>query len=389
MRTNWTAEDSNTIEFWLEHCKWDSRQLSDTYGMAPRTWRERMRLAREQYSHLPWRDDYRTGKTERPESDVNLDELRRLLKNSTMSVGNLADYFSVPPKGIRTALDMLRADHIMVEVQDDMASICTDLRAGQEVRSIDMSKYKSVEIPMGFIADTHLGSKYERLDVLESLYDRFAEYGVQDVYHGGNWIEGEARFNRQDIVAHGIGGQVAYFCRNYPARPGIKTHIISGDDHEGWYVQREGVNIGKLMESTAKDEFKRHDLIDLGYIERDIELTQAGGSAVLRVAHLGGGSTYAHSYTAQKYVESLQGGEKPKIVLAGHYHKFSYNYPREVHVIQPGCTEDQTPFMRKRKIQAMVGGCVAWVTQNELGIVTSFKLEWLPYYDKKFYAYKW
>jgi predicted phosphodiesterase len=124
-------------------------------------------------------------------------------------------------------------------------------------------------------------------------------------------------------------------------------------------------------------------------MERDIELVQPGGSSRIRIAHMGGGSAYALSYSMQKYAESLQGGEKPQIVLGGHYHKFNYNYAREIHLVQPGCIQDQTPFMRKKKLQAMVGGCTLWIRQNELGIITSCKVEWMPYYDKKFYAYRW
>jgi hypothetical protein len=45
--------------------------------------------------------------------------------------------------------------------------------------------------------------------------------------------------------------------------------------------------------------------------------------------------------------------------------------------------------MRKRRIQAMVGGVVMWVKQNDIGIFTSVKVEFLPFYDKKFYSYRW
>ncbi|MDG6938540.1 MAG: hypothetical protein JRN42_08415, partial [Nitrososphaerota archaeon] len=100
-------------------------------------------------------------------------------------------------------------------------------------------------------------------------------------------------------------------------------------------------------------------------------------------------SPYAISYPSQKYLESLQGGEKPAVILGGHHHKFNHGYPREVTYIECGCVQDQTPFMRTRKIQAMVGGVVLWLKQNSLGVFTSVKAEWLPYYDKKFYAFHW
>ena len=101
--------------------------------------------------------------------------------------------------------------------------------------------------------------------------------------------------------------------------------------------------------------------------------------------HPGGGSAYAISYTAQKIVESLQGGEKPHFMLLGHYHKFNQGYPREVHTVQGGTTQDQTPFMRKQKIQAHVGFCIIRFHQAETGEINRFNVEWVPFYDKGFY----
>jgi hypothetical protein len=274
-----------------------------------------------------------------------------------------------------------------LSLRDDKISLGSQLRKTDETFVIDQRKHTEQEFCIGFTADNHLNSKYERMDVLNDLFDRFVDAGVTDVYQGGNMIDGEARFNKFDIFNHGVEDQVRYFVENWPQREGIKTHFVTGDDHEGWYVQREHIDIGQIIEDRAK-ALGRTDLHHLGYMERDIEFVQPKGSSILRVIHAGGGSSYATSYTSQKYVESLQGGEKPAIVLVGHFHKLDYAYPREVHVIQMGCTEDQTPFMRKRRLQAHVGGGILWLTQNELGIFTSVKVQFFPYYDRKFYEYQ-
>lgn len=320
-------------------------------------------------------------------NDIPLSEqVLILIKNKKMSLYELSNTLNVAPKMVEAAISDLKATNRMVDEYEDGFEMAKSIIPTREYLKIPMLPEK--EIGFGFVADTHLGSKYERLDVLNALYDRFSDYGISTVYHGGNWIDGEARFNKYDIYVHGVEAQVNNFIENYPQRKGIKTQIISGDDHEGWYVQREHINIGQYMENMARNA-GRNDLIDLGYMERDIELKQKNGSAILRVIHAGGGSAYALSYSTQKYAESLQGGEKPKIILVGHYHKFDYNYAREIHIIQGGCTCDQTPFMRKRKLQAMVGGCVIWIRQANNGVITSLKIEWMPLYDKKFYEYKW
>jgi hypothetical protein len=72
-------------------------------------------------------------------------------------------------------------------------------------------------------------------------------------------------------------------------------------------------------------------------------------------------------------------------LLIGHYHKFEYGYPREVHCIQAGCTEDQSLFMRKKKIAAHVGFCEVKIRQDSRGAVVRCAVEWFPYYDRGYY----
>jgi hypothetical protein len=237
----------------------------------------------------------------------------------------------------------------------------------------------------GALGDTHLGSKHERLDVVNALYDRYVEEGITEVYHAGNWIEGECRFNRHDIKVFGLDAQIDYFIQNYPQRKGITTHYVAGDDHEGWYQQREQIVIGAHLEDRATAA-GRKDLKYLGYLEGDVRFRVKGGEDWMRVMHPGGGATYAFSYVAQKQAEAYQGGEKPRIVILGHYHKYDSCYPREVWVLQVGCCVDQSIFMRKKPIAAHVGGCICWIHQAPGGVINRFRHEFLPFYDRDFYA---
>lgn len=320
---------------------------------------------------------------------VDLDIFKRYL-SMPRTLEEVSDHFCIPPFKAREVITELQdSSHHVFSIADDKISLGRDIEPIHQKFEVDFSKHKEVEVPIGFTADNHVGSKYERMEVLEDLFDRFQAAGVQTVYQGGNIIDGECRFNKFDIYAHGVNEQVANLIKKWPQREGITTQFVTGDDHEGWYVQREHINIGRLIEFEAR-EAGRNDLVHLGYMERDIALTQANGeNATIRIIHAGGGSAYAHSYSSQKYAESLQGGEKPQIILVGHFHKLEYCYPREIHMIQGGCTQDQTPFMRKRKLQAMVGGVILWVKQAENGIIRSVKAEILPYYDKTFYQYRW
>lgn len=364
-------------------------------GVAGNAWSKRRQLASQKFGDQVVFPSLPTGRAATPREPVrpvpsgavDKAELQKLLRKGGQTIVSLADHFDVGPSRVQAAIDELKAQHLILRRDGDTIALGAALEPEAPIR-IDSAQFVEVEFPIGWVADTHLCSKYARMDVLEDLYDRFAAAGVTDVYHGGNWIDGEARFNQFDIFVHGCEDQVAYFVDHYPRRPGIRTHIVSGDDHEGWYVQREHVNVGHLLEDVAR-RHGRDDLIDLGYMERDLVFAQPYGESRLRVIHAGGGSSYAVSYTSQKYVETLQGGEKPHIVLVGHFHKYDWADPREVDVIQMMCTQDQTPFMRKRRLQAHVGGGIAWIRQNELGIFTSVKVQKFRYYNQAFYQHHW
>lgn len=224
------------------------------------------------------------------------------------------------------------------------------------------------------------------------MYDWFANEGVKTVYHCGNWIDGEASFNKYDLLpeAKGMQAQLDYFVERYPSRKGVITFLVAGDDHEGWYCQREGVNIGRMMERTSQDA-GRKDLRYLGYMEAYVTLHNPATRAKspLLVCHPGGGSAYATSYAVQKIVEAMQGGEKPAIALFGHYHKLEYVVIRNVHVIQAGCTEDLTPFARKRKLSFHLGGWIVEAWQDQRGAITECRTWLHQYFDRGYYNHQW
>lgn len=93
-----------------------------------------------------------------------------------------------------------------------------------------------------------------------------------------------------------------------------------------------------------------------------------------------------NSYAPQKIVESYQGGQKPTILLVGHYHKAEYGFPREVHVVQAAATQDQTPFLRKHKIQSHLGGWTISFVQSQEGLIHAFTPRFDNFYDRDFYT---
>lgn len=244
----------------------------------------------------------------------------------------------------------------------------------------------------GAMGDTHLGSKYARLDVLRDLYRHYREAGVDRVFHAGNWIDGEdSKKNKYDLLIRGMDGQIDYLAQEYPQTDGVDTFAVAGNDHEGWYGQREGVDIGRYA-ALRLEAAGRRDWHHLGFMEAFVPLRHAktGATTMLHVMHPGGGSAYAVSYTVQKIVEGYEGGEKPAVLLAGHYHKMAYLRTRNVCTIQTGCTQDLTPWARAKKLRYEIGGWLVRLTQDpDSGAITSCQVRDIPYFNRGFYNNRW
>lgn len=323
-----------------------------------------------------------------------LAKLAALLKNQSVHANDIAAKLSVPVTHVRSLIEQLRETGInacRLNGDNEVYSILTTPAPTEPGAHVYKSRaggyYK-----FGYLSDNHYCSKYAREDVVIDLYDWFRREGVDRVFNTGNYIDGEARFNKHDIFVHGMQNQVNYFCEKYPSVPGLKTYFVSGDDHEGWYGQREGIDIGWLTERTAVDRYGRKDLVHLGFVESFVKLQHADNAdawSYLLAVHPGGGSAYATSYAPQKYVEALQGGEKPAVILFGHWHKIFDLLIRNVICLGGGCTKDLDPFGRKNKLAYHLGGMIVELWQDDQGAITRWRVEKKQYFDRGYKNNQW
>lgn len=186
------------------------------------------------------------------------------------------------------------------------------------------------------ISDTHLCSKYDRLDILRYLYDKAEDLGVKHVLHSGDFTDG--RSNRPEHVYElkeaSYQGQIDYCVEKYPAFSG-KTYVIQGN-HDNWWYKSNG---SEIMKPISKE---RDDIIYLGSDVADMKI----GNLKIRLFHGQGGIAYAKSYKIQKYLDTVPISEKPDILQTGHIHQAFYYKQDNTHCFQTSCLEDQTPYCR-------------------------------------------
>jgi hypothetical protein len=307
-----------------------------------------------------------------PESEGDLEERGRdavlALRKNPMSLGDLSGHLGIGKSLTAVWIDHQRSRGVSI-VGSGAGPYCVAAdpycRSRFDSPILEITSEKDDTFTFGAIGDSHLASKYERLDVLDAEYDRFAKAKVEYVFHTGNWVDGEASFNAYDLHVRGMDAQLEYLAEHYPRRFGITTYAIAGADHEGWWAKREGVDIGKYAESKMR-EAGRKDWSHIGYMGAYVRLVNrnSGESATMHVVHPGGGSAYAISWKPQKIVEGYAGGEKPAVVLIGHYHKLSIDNIRNTWAIQTGCAQDQTPFMNQKGIEPHVGSVLLRLVQD-------------------------
>lgn len=191
-------------------------------------------------------------------------------------------------------------------------------------------------IKLLLISDTHLASKYDRVDILRYLYKKAEDNGVNYVLHSGDLTEGVSNRPQQvyELKEVSYVGQRDYVIEKYP-KSTIPTYVIAGN-HDYWWIKRCGADIVKDICD------KREDLHYLGSDCEDLKI----GKLKIRLYHGNGGLTYARSYRMQKYLDSIPPEERPHILQMGHTHTAFYMKQGNTHCFQTSCLQDLTPYER-------------------------------------------
>lgn len=227
-------------------------------------------------------------------------------------------------------------------------------------------------IKFAIMGDTQLGSKYAQITYLHDFYDRCVKEGIKDVYHTGDITEGlKMRVGHEyELYAVSADDMRDDVVKNYPKREGITTHFITGN-HDASIYKQVGYDIGQAIANARPD---------MKYLGRDCAVINITPNCTLELRHPWDGTAYALSYKIQKMIEAMESDSKPNILAVGHYHKAEYMFYRNVHALQTGCFQGQTPFTRGKGISIHLGGWIVEVEVDDKGTIKAFKSQFVPYY---------
>ncbi len=236
------------------------------------------------------------------------------------------------------------------------------------------------------ISDSHLGSKNEQLTFLHYLYDEAERRGITNIYHCGDISEGFKKSRDDHMYSlHSIGfdDQADYIIRNYPEREGITTFFITGN-HDHFHIQNGGANIGKRIAASRKD---------MQYLGINTAVIQLTPNCKMELFHPQDGSSYALSYSGQKYLDSLSGGDKPHMIFVGHHHKYISMWYRNVWYFEVPSTHLQSDWEKGKRIRNDSGALIITVEVDSTGTLMDCNHSMIPHIkhikdDWKAYATK-
>lgn len=225
------------------------------------------------------------------------------------------------------------------------------------------------------ISDLHLGHNKYRPDILEHAIENSKRQGSEFYLIPGDILEGmSGREGHVYELSHmGATNQLNYGLEQLSKIDKQIYAITATNSHDGWFSSKNnmGYEVGPELERRLEN------FNFLGYDEADLVLDNG---IKIKMTHPGDGTAYAVSYKAQKYLNALPGGQKPDILLQGHYHKAMYMFYRNVHHFDAGTLCDQTIFMKKKQTPAMTGYWIIDAWAGEKG-VDRIKSEFVPFWE--------
>lgn len=220
--------------------------------------------------------------------------------------------------------------------------------------------FEGKRVKIGVMTDTHIGHEKFYSERVYAAFEEFKKEKIDFICHAGDVVEGMS--NRPghiyELTHLGYDQQKNYAIEIFSQWADSPIYAIDGN-HDRWFLKSNGAIIVKdIARELSNFNFLGHD-------EGDIILND---SAFIRLWHGEDGNSYALSYRVQKILESLQGGDKPSIMFCGHTHKYVKLFERNVHAISVGCIEDQTKWMRSKRIPANTGFGIYDITFDNKGI---------------------
>jgi hypothetical protein len=225
------------------------------------------------------------------------------------------------------------------------------------------------------ISDLHFGSKWCGRSQMRDFLNRVRDMGITRVLGPGDNLDGVYRHSLWEQSHRGFSEQADDFGELWRDYPDLFLDFIDGN-HCDTLSESCGMEAGRAL----VERMRGGGVTNLQYHGTRSAFLRMGGATV-HLWHPRGSGSYALSYKLQKKVEGYAPGQKPDVLLTGHYHQFCYVNERGVHGLL--CPTFQLPggsFSNSLVGSPAVGGLILSWDLTDGGTLRDFDLRRVSYY---------
>lgn len=315
-----------------------------------------------------------------PQEDPQLVALVALARKGKKTLEGLCDALDVSPKTARLLIEQARAKGYRIRPVGGTIGI-EPTATSRATRSIVLPPAKHRTILVA--SDIHIASMFCLVDQFKDHIHRGYDAGARLCLVPGDILDGCYRHSRFEETHHGFTEQAHECAKTFPQLPGLRYVGITGN-HDQTFETDSGLSVVEALPQVFRDHH-REDFQLIGARGAFVRVGAKGERGLLvEMWHPLKGPAYALSYKMQKHIEGYQVGQKPDVLLTGHWHQACYFVQRGVHALSCGTFHGgQSSFGKALGGAPAIGGWVIKYGMTKEGTVRDFQPTWRAYYESE------
>jgi predicted phosphodiesterase len=313
-----------------------------------------------------------------PTQDARIGQLVALVKDGTRNLSDLCDAMDLPPKRVTALMETARAAGYRVATVDGRIGLQPTATSRVTTNVVLPPEHTGIFL---VASDVHVGSQFFLREQFQDHIRRGYEEGARVCLVPGDILDGCYEHSRWEETHHGFHDQANECAKIFPRLDGLRYIGITGN-HDQTFEHKSGLSVVDALPQVFKTA-GRDDFSLIGARGAFVRLGEKGKRGLLvEMWHPLKGPAYALSYKMQKHIEGYQVGQKPDVLLTGHWHQACYFTQRGVHAMSCGTFHGgQSSFGKALGGAPAIGGWIVKYGMTKDGTVRDFAPAWRGYFE--------
>ena len=312
-----------------------------------------------------------------PKIDPEISRLIEQTKRGPVGFADLCNLLDMSPSRTARLIDRAKAGGVAVNVEHDHVGFALP-EPSADVVETGVAPTTSGRQVVGVISDTHFGSKYCMRDQIRDFVHHAYRAGAREILHAGDVLDGCYKHGLFELSHSGIEDQARDAFETLPRLDGLTYHAISGN-HDDTFADSTGMAPGDYISW----HFREHGRNDVRFYGRRGAYLKLRGATV-ELWHPKKSGSYSLSYHLQNKIRDLAVGQKPDVLIAGHWHTFVYLEQRGVHALAAGTFQaGGSAFSKSLGGAPSIGGTILSWELTETRTLRRFGVERVTYYERE------